>query len=384
MKLKRDYRAARSILTNIKTESQVAAAMEGVWKAHTVCPRPQRATFLKRLTPGQRAFLALDRLEGEVNNGGIHQYFWNSTSDLAAEAQAGLRLIGAKEHLHLFLRVLRLFPDRTVLTSIPRRRKALEKIKTSATERLFDDPFYKLEGRKRTSLQSLRQAYFKTHPDDFVLPAGQAEEPVLLAKPAECDYRIPRKKASLRGEKLHWALIAKLWDDYWEPLKVSKQAILDFLPGLSSGHRALIAIDILDKTILRLNGFEHFLSAQVGADVLGAEAATGLRLIQAAPYAALFDRALAASGNLADLNRRVTDQSEQLGAARKTDDEPAIQAARQAWRTAFDALKRKQADVADSLDQLSAEFKSLLTSPDHKIETYIEAYVDAHPDEFFR
>lgn len=385
MKLKHDYRISETELAHVKGDNQPWAVIEGVWTAYVDCPNRQRATFLKRLTPGQRAFLALNGLEAEVNNGGIHQYLWNSTGDLWAEAQAGLASIGADAHHRLFLKVLRLFPDRAVLGSLRRRRNALDKIKTSVTDRLFDTPFFKLEDRKRTALQTLRQAYLKTHRNEFVLPAGQAEEKVSPPKPGARDYRAPRKKtAHLRGEKLHWKLIESLWDDYWESLKAGKQEALAFLTGLTPGQRALIAIDILDKTVLRLGGCGHFLGSTAGADVLAAEAEAGLRLIGARPYAAVIERARQAAGNLPELQRAVEERSRRWEAAKKTGDDAAIQQARQAWRAAFDLKRHKEGEVAEVLASLSTEFKALLDSSDRKIESYIEAYVGTHPDEFYR
>ena len=62
----------------------------------------------------------------------------------------------------------------------------------------------------------MQLAYLKKHPEEFILPAGEPEERIPLTKPGARDYRVLSKKiANLRGEKLHRALIQKLWDDYW-------------------------------------------------------------------------------------------------------------------------------------------------------------------------
>jgi len=385
MKLKRDYRVASTSVAKLKPENRPWAVIENIWYAYAGCPKTQLATFLKRLTPGQKAFVALNGLEAEVNNGGIHQYLWNGTGDLFPEALAGLELIGAQAHLKLLRKVAGLFPDPAVLKSRRRRQKVLAGIKTSQTDKLFDAPFYDLEERKRSCLGTLRLKYLKAHPEEFVLPAGQAEESLLTPSAQARDYRVSRKKVeTLRGEKLHWALIAKVWDEYWEPLKAGKQQIVDFLPALSKGQRALIAIDILNKNVLHLGGLVSFFGTQAGADVLTAEAAAGFHLLKARPYQDLFKRAIAVGGDLTRLGREVAEAHSMVSAAKQTGAESAIQAARQNWNAVFNQKRKREAALAESLEALTEQFAALLQSPDKNIERFLEAYVDAHPGEFMR
>lgn len=47
------------------------------------------------LTADERFYFVLGRLNGEVNNGGFGQYFYNSAGDNYQEALAGLNLLGA-------------------------------------------------------------------------------------------------------------------------------------------------------------------------------------------------------------------------------------------------------------------------------------------------
>lgn len=47
------------------------------------------------LSPPERVFRAIWELEAEVNNGGFHQYFLNSSGSLAPDAVDALRTIGA-------------------------------------------------------------------------------------------------------------------------------------------------------------------------------------------------------------------------------------------------------------------------------------------------
>src|SRR5512139_1031136 len=47
------------------------------------------------LSPNEQVFLLVWSLEAEVNNGGFHQLFFNSTGDRFAEIADALRTIGA-------------------------------------------------------------------------------------------------------------------------------------------------------------------------------------------------------------------------------------------------------------------------------------------------
>lgn len=385
MKLKRNYRIAQAALANVKAEEQPWAVVKEAWDAYPACPDSQMATLLKRFTAGQRAFVALNGLVAEVNNGGIHQYLWNSTGNPFQEALAGLKLVGAEAHLRLLKKVARLFPEPKVLQSRRRRQKALREIRAEETEKLHDDPFYELERRKRTCLAASQLAYLKKHQEEFILPAGEPEERIPLPRPGARDYRVAGKKiANLRGEKLHWALIQRLWDDYWEPLKRGKQEILDFLSGLSKGQRALVAIDILNKIVLQLSGFKHFLSSQAGADVMTSEVVAGFELLGVRVYADLLGRVLSVAGDLSELNRKMTDQTGILDVAKKAGDEAAIQVARRAWYIAFKDKREREDALDEQLEALTGEYKALLESKDQKIEPFIEAYFDAHRDEFVR
>lgn len=62
-----------------------------------------------RLGVSEAALLDVWTLEGEVNNGGFDQYFFNSSGDRARQALAGLELIGARRAAGVLLRAMDLF-----------------------------------------------------------------------------------------------------------------------------------------------------------------------------------------------------------------------------------------------------------------------------------
>jgi hypothetical protein len=65
---------------------------------------------LVRWTPGQKQFLAIENMEGEINNGGYNQYFWNLSGDHVASCLEGLERIGAVKEIALMKRAIGLFP----------------------------------------------------------------------------------------------------------------------------------------------------------------------------------------------------------------------------------------------------------------------------------
>lgn len=55
-------------------------------------------------------FRLVDDLESEVNNGGFHQFFFNSSGDATAETIGALDIIGAHSVAALLRRAAELFP----------------------------------------------------------------------------------------------------------------------------------------------------------------------------------------------------------------------------------------------------------------------------------
>lgn len=89
------------------------------------------------LTKAEQHILAIEILNGEVNNGGFTQYYFNSSGDHWIDALAGLDAIGAAKHKELMLRTLSFFPDKKTSTSRDDRSEQLAKI-----VRKKEDPFH--------------------------------------------------------------------------------------------------------------------------------------------------------------------------------------------------------------------------------------------------
>ena len=64
------------------------------------------------LTTAEQNVCAVEELVSQVNNGGLHQYFFNSSGSQWVFAQRGLNAIGAKKHAVVFERVLKKFGEK--------------------------------------------------------------------------------------------------------------------------------------------------------------------------------------------------------------------------------------------------------------------------------
>jgi hypothetical protein len=387
MKLKKEYRITEESFVEAKTEDPSLAVMEAVWRDYVVCPKRQRASFLARLTPGQRAFLFLGSLAGQIQSDGFYCYLWNSGDEVPATLDA-LQLIGAKRYVAILRAAIRLFLNQSVLKNRRLRQAALKKIAVSDIDKRFRDPFDDLNERKKTSFQGLQLVYLRQHRDEFLLPAGQTRS-AEAAKVAPRDYRVSRKKArKLHGEALHWALIAKIWDDYWEALRTGKSLAAEFIAELSPGQRALVAIDILDKQVLRMGGFKEVVGFYHCPDLFISEACAAYNLLRARPYADLLQRVIKMSTEktapITALTQEVTELRREKEKLKLLPGMKAFASLTARFRQLYDERSERERERAEAWEKLNAEFRVLIDSPKTRIETYIEAYVNVHPDEFFR
>ena len=116
------------------------------------------------LSGPQRVVFALNLLEMEVNNGGLCQFFVNSSRAAAPYVSDGLAAIGAKEHKELFDGFIGKYKiNVNDLTSFAiRRMRDFEKQTKRYPFDEYDDQFYTLP-----SLQEPLTAYIRQHIDAF-------------------------------------------------------------------------------------------------------------------------------------------------------------------------------------------------------------------------
>ena len=85
----------------------------------------------------------IDELEAEVNNGGFHQYFYNSAGDHTAETIQALEAIGALHMTDIVRRAAAMFPGGMPPKDCFTRQDILLKLFSDATGfQDLDDEFY--------------------------------------------------------------------------------------------------------------------------------------------------------------------------------------------------------------------------------------------------
>jgi uncharacterized protein (DUF1778 family) len=122
------------------------------------------------LTPPQQALFRVHLLAAEVRNGGLAQYFVNSSGDLAHETLRDLQAIDLTDTHRILNEAMQLFgPEGPSANRKTRGRQlaALTRKQDTALERL-DSEFYKDQG----SIDSRLWLYAIDHKADFVPPAS--------------------------------------------------------------------------------------------------------------------------------------------------------------------------------------------------------------------
>jgi hypothetical protein len=124
---------------------------------------------LEEATPGQRALYALHWTRSEVENGGFHQFFYNSTGMLGAEALAGAERIGAADFAAVIREAFSIFPDGPIEDNVSRQDYMGELgDEHIATLEKLDDRFYALMGHEDESTLARKcAAYVESHPEEF-------------------------------------------------------------------------------------------------------------------------------------------------------------------------------------------------------------------------
>jgi hypothetical protein len=116
-------------------------------------------------TPAQRTFALVWELESEVNNGGFHQYFFNSSGRHGPDAAAVLEQIGAANCAELARRATDLVGPDFPWPDIRLRRQALRTApgQLEADLDALDTAFYAYPD----DLAALLGSYAARHPTDF-------------------------------------------------------------------------------------------------------------------------------------------------------------------------------------------------------------------------
>jgi hypothetical protein len=120
---------------------------------------------LSGLSDAQKTVLFVENLEREANNGGFHQFYWNTSGDYAHETLAGLITIGALHMAAILQQANAAWPHGEVPTNSITRRHLQETIgpQAEAVWEQCDQQFYAYPD----DIASLLWAYVKQHRSAF-------------------------------------------------------------------------------------------------------------------------------------------------------------------------------------------------------------------------
>ncbi|MFL5615486.1 MAG: DUF4375 domain-containing protein [Gemmatimonadaceae bacterium] len=91
------------------------------------------APIIRALAPGVRAIYTTWLVDAEVNAGGFHQFFFNSSRQYAGDALAGYELIGAEEYASIM---------RTAIATYEIDRESLAAVETDDPETFAGSPVH--------------------------------------------------------------------------------------------------------------------------------------------------------------------------------------------------------------------------------------------------
>lgn len=119
------------------------------------------------LAQPEKVFVCVWGLEGEVNNGGFDQYYFNSSGDHALDAVASLEAIGARHTANLVRQANALFGDAGPSPDRFTRQKQLDTLGDAKTKKMneIEQAFFKYEDK----LGQLLEAYVSKNADAFRL-----------------------------------------------------------------------------------------------------------------------------------------------------------------------------------------------------------------------
>ena len=118
-----------------------------------------------KLSPPEVNFCCIQDLEREVNNGGFHQFFLNSSGDYAHEVITALKSIGSVKFLRLTELAIKEFPNGQVPKNRDERVEILWQIEGKANPvwETLEDEFYQYE----EDLDRLLLDYIKKNIEGF-------------------------------------------------------------------------------------------------------------------------------------------------------------------------------------------------------------------------
>ena len=159
---KPDYRIPFAAVSGVSQGTFFWRIIEKAW------PDIEEPDEMKRLgfaTPGQRAILAITLFIREVDNGGLQQFFGNSTGQICDEVIVGFERLGAPDYAATVRQALSFFGPVRVTPDQAARSARLSSLPRPERDAFFDPLDEKLFGETR--LWPIFKLYVDKHPEEF-------------------------------------------------------------------------------------------------------------------------------------------------------------------------------------------------------------------------
>lgn len=130
-------------ILNLQNEEEIILKIgERVWKK-----TQYDYNNFSNLNEIEKTFIYVDILEGQVNNGGFDQFFFNSSGDFTYEVLESYKNIGAYKTAKIINEAIKLFPTVPVSKDTETRRIIMQDLSEEISEKWnqLDDQFYEYE-----------------------------------------------------------------------------------------------------------------------------------------------------------------------------------------------------------------------------------------------
>jgi len=169
-----DFRIARP--EDSSDEGILAAVSQPLWTLWIESAKSEDpesiAAFFDQLNDGQKHILAVAICRSEIANGGIDQFFLESTGNILPQALEGLRIIKADKYVKLLEKVLVLFPKSKAPTQTKARNEFLLSLPDDKTDRLFEtinEKWDELDSSENHNLAALCARYVRSNSTSFFI-----------------------------------------------------------------------------------------------------------------------------------------------------------------------------------------------------------------------
>ncbi|MEW6620622.1 MAG: DUF4375 domain-containing protein [bacterium] len=158
-----DYRISKSTVKGMNDEELFWKVIEPIWPNSSVIDELKHISYG---SPGQRAIYTTTLFMREVDNGGLQQFFWNSSGIYSEEVLKGFRLLGMTLHAEILSQAFKFFPDGKVPLDRNIRQKFLD-IPEDQLEAYFEPLNEQLYGEEQ--LYPFFKRYIELHPEEFFI-----------------------------------------------------------------------------------------------------------------------------------------------------------------------------------------------------------------------